>query len=156
MYSIISVVGLLAIVYGYGQTRIDPIFVWHPPSSLRHVTSLLVLFSFILLAATYIPGNAIKARFGHPMLLGVKVWAIAHLLVNGRAGDIVLFGAFLVWAVADFISCRRRDRNMQTSDDVVLESSTTATIATIAVGIVAYLIFALWLHVWLTGVNPFV
>jgi len=97
IYSVLSLVGLLLIVWGYGMTRTHPVFLWHPPVAMRHVAALLMLVAFVLLAASNVPGNHIKRAVGHPMVLGVKVWAIAHLLANGRLGDVILFAAFLVW-----------------------------------------------------------
>jgi uncharacterized membrane protein len=71
---------------------------------------LLTLPAFILLVAAYVPGNRIKAAIGHPMVAGVKLWALAHLLANGSLADLLLFGGFLAWAVASFAAARRRDR----------------------------------------------
>ena len=80
LYSVASVLGFVLIVWGFGQARMQPLQLWSPPVGMRHAASLLTLLSFILLAAAYVPGNSIKARVKHPMVLGVKVWALAHLL----------------------------------------------------------------------------
>lgn len=153
LYSLASLAGLIMIVLGYSQTRLDPVFVWMPPIAMSHVAALLMLLSFVLLAAAYIPGTRIKAALGHPMVLGVKVWALAHLLANGRLGDIVLFGAFLVWAVVDYAASRRRDRR----ENVVRERSPGIARDAMAVvaGGLAWFVFALWLHLRLIGVSPF-
>ena len=95
LYSVASLAGFALLVWGYGQTRIDPVVVWDPPTWTRHLAALLMIPAFVLVVAAYVPGNRIKAAVGHPMVAGVKVWAIAHLLSNGRLGDIVLFGVFL-------------------------------------------------------------
>ena len=76
----------------------------------RHLAVLLMLPSWILLTAAYVPGNSVKARLHHPMLLGVKLWAMAHLLANGSLSHLLLFGSFLAWGVACFVSASRRDR----------------------------------------------
>lgn len=149
LYSLVAAVGLALVVWGFGQTRLDPVFVWFPPLGLRHAVALLLLPAFVLLVAAYLPGNAIRARLGHPMLLAVKLWAFAHLLANGRLGDIVLFGAFLAWAILAFRAARRRDRRAARPAPA---SSLPATLATLAVGLVAYYLFAMHLHVWVTGV----
>jgi len=143
IYSVISLVGLVLIVYGYQQTRLEPINIWHPPAAMRHIASLLMLFSFVLLAATYVPGNAVKAKLVHPMLIGIKIWSIAHLLANGRLGDILLFTVFLAWAVVAFIACRRRDRAQVSHDASVNEYSfnLTSTVITVIAGVGAYLVF---------------
>lgn len=157
MYSLISAVGLVLIVYGYGQSRIDPTFVWHPPTVFRHIAAFLMLPSFILLAATYVPNNLIKAKLQHPMLLAIKLWAVAHLLSNGRLSEILLFGAFLAWAVLDFIACRRRDRAALALDANALNRQGTMAMSVVAVivGLIAYVVFAAWLHIRLIGVMPF-
>ena len=104
-----------------------------------------MLPAFVLLVAAYVPGNAFKVRLGHPMILAVKVWALAHLLVNGRLGDIVFFGAFLLWAVFDFRAARRRPRD-------TAAPRMAATVATLVIGVLAYYLFAFHLHIWITGV----
>ena len=109
-YSVMALVGLVLIVYGYGQARQATVLLYAPPIWMRHVAALLTLPAFMLIAAAYVNGTRIKARVGHPMILGVKLWAVAHLLANGTAADVVLFGAFLVWAVLDYVAARRRDR----------------------------------------------
>ena len=109
-FSLVSILGLVLIVYGFAlYRRSGPIPVWYPPDFLRHVSEALMWPAFVLVAAAYIPGQ-IKKTLKHPMLAGVKLWAFAHLLANGRLAGMVLFGSFLAWAVADYISARRRDR----------------------------------------------
>lgn len=147
-YSLISVVGLALIVWGYGETR-GGVELWQGPVWLRHVSSLLMLASFILLAAAYIPGNRILTAVGHPMTAGVKVWALAHLMTNARSGDLVLFGALLVWAVLVFRAARRRDRASGRRETP--GSWSMAAVATVA-GVVAWAVFARFLHPLLIGV----
>ena len=152
VYSLVSLAGLVLIVWGYGQTRIAPVDLWNPPVWTRHAASLLMLFSFVLFAAVYVPRNRIRAAIGHPMVAATKLWAFAHLIANGRAGDLVLFGAFLAWAVADFTSARRRDR---AAGRRPAPGTLAGDVATVAVGIVAWVVFAMMLHAWLIGVRPF-
>lgn len=152
IYTAMSIVGLVLIVYGYGQARLDPVFVWNPPAATRHIAALLMLFSMILLAACYVPMNHIKARLQHPMTLSVKVWALAHLIANGTLADIVLFGSFLVWAVLLFKSARKRSIPMSFAGD---GPSKVGTLMTVVVGVLGWLIFASWLHVHLIGISPF-
>ncbi len=92
LYSVVSIAGFVLLVWGYGQARLDPVPLWTPMLWARHLAALLVLASFILLAAAYVPGNGIKAKLHHPMVLGVKLWAFAHLLANGMLADVLLFG----------------------------------------------------------------
>ena len=156
LYSLLSLVGLGLVVWGYGQTRIDAVFLWHPPLVMRHVTVLLTLVSLVLIAAAYIPNNKIRTAIGHPMVAGVKVWAFAHLLSNGRLGDVILFGAFLVWSVFYFSSHRRRDRAVQSANDFVAPiDNWPMTLLSVIVGIVIWFVIALYLHLRLIGVAPF-
>ncbi len=153
LYTVLSLLGFVLIVYGYGEARMVSSNVWNPPVAMRHVASLLTLVSFVLLAAAYVPRNDIKRAVGHPMVLGVKVWALAHLLANGGVADIILFGSFLVWAVLDFMSSRRRDR--AAGFKMPPDSSIVMTGLTVGIGAVAWIVFALWLHGLLIGVKPF-
>jgi uncharacterized membrane protein len=107
LIAVISIAGFLMLVYGYGVARVDAQVLYAPPPALRHVTALLMLPVFPLLLATYLPGR-IKTAVKHPMLTATKAWALAHLLVNGSVADVLLFGGFLAWAVADRIAVGRR------------------------------------------------
>jgi uncharacterized membrane protein len=151
LYSVASVAGFVLIVWGFGQARMQPLQLWSPPVGMRHAASLITLVGFVLLAAAYVPGNGIKARVRHPMVLGVKAWALAHLLANGNLAHVVLFGAFLAWAVLDFSSSRRRDRAAGT---VYPAGRPVATVVTVVVGILAWAVFAMWLHGWWIGIRP--
>lgn len=151
LYTVVAVVGLALIIYGYGQARLSPLWIWTPPVWTRHLAALLTLPAFVLLVATYLPGSHIKARVGHPMLLGVKFWAIAHLLANGTLADVLLFGSFLVWAVALFVVLRRRDR----AAGVARTGRTSRDAVVTALGLVAWVAFAVWLHELIIGVAPF-
>ncbi|MCE2910338.1 MAG: NnrU family protein [Betaproteobacteria bacterium] len=151
-YSVASLAGLVLIVVGYGATRDNPQIVWIAPIWTRHVAALLTLASFVLLAAAYVPGNAIKARLHHPMVLGVKVWALSHLLANGMLADILLFGGFLLWAVLSFRAARGRDRAAGTVYPV---GRAGPTLVAVVVGVVAWAVTAFWAHGVLFGVKPF-
>jgi len=152
LYSIASLVGFVLIVWGYGQARQQPVPLWAPIPGAAHAAALLTLVSFILLAAKDVPGNGIKARVHHPMILGVKVWAFAHLLANHTLADLLLFGSFLVWAIASFAAARRRDRAAGT---VYPPGRGSRTLLTVVAGAAVWAIFAFWLHGWLIGVRPF-
>jgi uncharacterized membrane protein len=152
VYSLVSIAAFVLLLWGYGQARQQPVVLWAPPVWTRHVAALLMLVSAVLLVAAYVPRNAIKARLQHPMLLAVKVWAVAHLLANGNLADVMLFGAFLVWAVLDFRSARQRDRAAHT---VYPPGTTAGTLKTVLIGVVAWAVFAFWLHGPLIGVRPF-
>lgn len=152
LYSLASVVGFALIIYGFGVAREAPVMLWAPPVGMRHAASLLTLVAFILLAAAYVPHNSIKARVHHPMVLGVKSWALAHLLSNGSVAHLVLFGAFLAWGVANFIAARKRDRVFATQYP---KGTGGATAITVFVGMVVWAAFAFKLHGLLIGIRPF-
>ena len=154
IYSLISVAGFVLLVWGYGMARQDPVVLWVPPVATRHIASLLTLVAFVLLAAAYVPRNALKQRLKHPMVLSVKVWALAHLLSNGNLADVVLFGSFLVWAVLSFRAARLRDAAAVMASELS-HSLTSHTLITVAVGTLAWGVFAFWAHAALIGVRPF-
>lgn len=151
-YSLVSAAGLALIVWGYGQARLEPAVLWASPVWTRHLAALLVLLAFVLLAAAYVPGNQIKARLHHPMVLGVKTWALAHLLANNTLADLLLFGGFLLWAVLAFRAARARDRAEGT---VYAAGSPARTALAVVGGIVAWALFAFWAHRALIGVPTF-
>jgi uncharacterized membrane protein len=107
--AVLSLLGFWLLLPGYAQARLETWVVWTPPAFLRHIMWLLMLFALVLLVAAYVPRNHLKKRLKHPMVLSVKVWALAHLLVNGQMHQMVMFGAFLVWAVLSFRAARKRD-----------------------------------------------
>lgn len=147
VYSLISLAGLVLIVYGYGQARLDPVVLYQPPAFLRHVAMLLMLIVFPGLLAAYLPGK-IQGMLVHPMLVAVKAWALAHLLVNGMLADVLLFGGFLVWAVVDRISLKRRPE----SGAPQLPTARFNDLIVVVGGIGVYLLFVFWLHPLLFGV----
>ena len=152
LYSLASILGLALIVWGFGLARQQPVLLWSPPLWTRHLAALLTLAAFVMLAAAYVPGNAIKARLHHPMILGVKTWALAHLLANGRLAGVLLFGSFLAWAVLSFRAARQRDR---AGHITYPPGRTGPTLVTVAVGLAAWAGFAFWAHAAWIGVRPF-
>jgi uncharacterized membrane protein len=151
-YSVIAIVGFVLIVYGYGEARTSPVYLWNPPVWTRHLAALLTIPAFVLLAAAYVPGNRIKSAVGHPMVAGVKVWAFSHLVANGTLADVVLFGSFLAWAVVDFIAARKRDRAAGTRYPA---GSTAKDAIVVVAGLAAWAGFAFWAHGAWIGVRPF-
>lgn len=148
LYSLASLVGIVLVVWGYGQARLDPVVLYAPPAWARHAGMLLLLFVFPLLLAAYLPGR-IRQRLKHPMLVAVKTWAFAHLLMNGMLADVVLFGAFLAWAVADRISVKRRPAREML---VTAPASKWNDAIAVVLGLVLYVAFVAGLHQWLIGV----
>lgn len=147
LYSVISLVGLVLIIVGYGQSRQAPVLVYAPPPGLRHVAFALMLPVFPMLLAAYLPGR-IKSTLKHPMLVAVKTWALAHLLADGMLADVLLFGGFLAWAVFDRISLKRRvQRPIQTAP-----ASPWNDLIAVVLGLGLYAAMFLWLHRLLIGV----
>lgn len=149
-YSVASLLGLVLVVYGFGLARETPVLLWSPPTGMRHLAFLLMLVALVLLAAAYVPRNAIRARLHHPMLLAVKVWALAHLLCNGTLAHLVLFGAFLLWSAGAFRASRRRDRDLGTHYPA---GDAVQTFITVGVGLLLWLLMLGWLHGILMGVR---
>ncbi len=152
LYSVVSLLGFGLIIYGFGLARETPVMLWTAPVGMRHAASLLTLLAFILLAAAYVPHNSIKARLHHPMVLGVKAWALAHLLANGSVAHVLLFGSFLAWGVLNFIAARRRDRAAGTQ---YRAGTVPMTLVTVVVGVAVWAAFAFKLHGLLIGIRPF-
>jgi uncharacterized membrane protein len=151
-YSILSLIGFLALVYGYARARTEPTVIYVAPLWTRHLAALLTVPAFILLVAAYLPGTHLKARVGHPMVLAVKFWAFAHLLANGMLADLILFGTFLVWSIVLYVDSRRRDRQAGVQYPVIGWSRDALAVA---LGVFAWTLFAFVLHRWLFGVHPF-
>jgi uncharacterized membrane protein len=152
IYAATSLLGFVLIVWGYAQARMEPVVLWIPPLWGRHLAALLTLPAFILVVAAYVPGNHLRAALGHPMLAGVKLWALAHLLATGLLSSLVLFGSFLVWAVVDFAVSRRRDRAAGVRP---APGTLRGDAIAVVVGAVAWFVFARHLHATLIGVQPF-
>ena len=150
VYAVLSALGLGLVVYGFGLARDTPVVVWSPPVSSRHLAFVLMLVSMVLLVAAYVPANAIRSKLHHPMVLSVKVWALAHLLANGMLAHMVLFGGFLVWSVVHFRSSRRRDKLQAI---VYPAGGARATAITLALGLCLWLVTLGWLHGVLIGVR---
>ncbi len=151
LYTVVSIIGLAMILWGYALARQSPVTLWPPQAWARHLAVVLMLVAFVLLAAAYVPGNGIKARLKHPMLLSVKVWALAHLLANHTLADLLLFGSFLLWAVLDLRAAKQRDRQAQT---VYPAGQRGRSLLTVAVGAAAWALVVFWAHAAWLGVQP--
>lgn len=147
LYSVASAIGLALIVWGYLVARQEPVVVWSPPTGLRHASLLLMLPVFPLLLAAYLPGRIQRAA-RHPMLAAVKFWALSHLLANGLLHEVLLFGAFLAWAVVDRISLkRRRPRPVPGA-----AAGRFNDLIVVVGGLALYVATVLWLHRAVIGV----
>lgn len=152
LYSIIAAFGIILMAYGFARYRAEGwIDVWYPPAAMRHVSALLVLIATILVVAAYVRGH-IWRRLRHPMLAGIKLWALAHLLANGDLGSIILFGGLLAWAVVDRVSLKSRARP---SGPSILAGGALNDVIAIVIGIVLYLLLAFVFHPAVIGVPVF-
>ncbi|WP_099865242.1 NnrU family protein [Pararhizobium haloflavum] len=152
LYTVVSVIGLALIVWGFGMARQTAPILYAPPAFMAHLALLLMIPAMVFLAASQVPAGRIKAAVKHPMLLAVKIWALAHLLANGDLASLILFLSFLAWAVADRISEKRRLRAGETR--AVVAGPARNDIIAVGVGLVLYLLFVWKLHAWLIGVAP--
>jgi len=152
LYAAVSGIGLVLLVVGYGMARREPVVLYSPPTGLRHLALLLMVPVFPLLLAAYLPGR-IRSVTKHPMLLAVKVWATAHLIANGTLVDVVLFGSFLAWAVADRISLKRRSLQ-EAHEPAESKGGKYNDAAAVVVGLAIYVLFLFWAHRWLIGASP--
>ena len=153
LYSVVSIAGFVILCIGFGQARQQAVVLWSPPRWTHDVAALLTLVAFILVTAACIPGNAIKARVQDPMILGVKCWALGHLVANGTLADVVLFGSFLAWAVLDFRAARQRRRAGAEPQAGPIKRGRSAI--AVVVGVLAWMLFAFHLHQSWIGVAPF-
>ncbi|ROZ66224.1 NnrU family protein [Ramlibacter sp. WS9] len=151
LYAVVSIASFIVIVWGFRMARRDTLVLYATPPWTVHVTALLMVLAMILFVAAYIPRNWFKAKFHHPQVLSVKTWAVAHLLSNGEAANVVLFVAFLLWAALSFRAARQRDRANNT---VYAPANAIGTSIAVAAGLVAWSVFALLLHGPLIGVRP--
>ena len=152
LFSLVAVIGIVLIGYGFAYYRATGLIdIWYPPPWTRHVTDALVWPAVICIVAAYIPGE-IKRVLKHPMLVGVKLWAVAHLISNGDLGSIILFGSFLAWAVYDRIAVKYR------GDAVALPKPATGyrnDFIAVVIGTLVYFALGLWFHPLVVGKPAF-
>lgn len=152
VFSVISLAGLVLVVMGYSQLRASEanVVLWDPPTWMSHISLLLMILAMIALVAAYVPSN-IRNVLKHPMLVAIKIWALAHLLANGDLASLLLFGTFLAWAVVDRISVKRREALGPLG---AREGSLAGDAIVVVVGLAAYAALAFYAHEWLFGVPP--
>ena len=151
VFSIISLVGFVLIVMGYGEMQTagsgNP-QIWLPPTWIKHVVFLLMLPVFVFLIAAYVPSN-IRDRVKHPMLIAIKIWALAHLLANGDLASIIMFGSFLAYAVIDRISVKSRVSRGPLGER---KGTIVGDVVAVVGGLGVYLLFMFWAHEQLIGI----
>lgn len=148
-YSLVAISGLVLIVWGFARTWSDPVFLYTPPGWGRHLAMALMAPALVFVFASVFPPGGIKRYVGHPLLIATIVWAVAHILANGDLGGVLLFAAFLVWAVADWMAQPGADRRSRSAFN-------TWDIASVVIGLLLYVALIAGLHYWLFGVSPIV
>lgn len=148
VYTLVSVIGFVLIIWGYGRAWAVAPVLYEPPTWMRHVAALLMFFSFVSAMVSAFPAGRLKPALKHPLLLSVKIWAFAHLLANGDLAAIILFSSFLAWAVADRISLKRRGAPVPKPGPAQWD------VLAVVAGAVLYVLFVWKLHLWLIGVPP--
>ncbi len=148
LYSLSSMVGFVLIIWGYSKARPDALELFTPPDWGPHLALLLMAIAFVLMMAGNLPAGKIKQAVKHPFILAIKIWAFAHLVVNGDLASAILFGSFLIYAVWNRINLKRRG-----AEDPVAVSSTSDIIAVVS-GLVIWAAVVYWLHELAIGVNP--
>ena len=153
LFAIVSLVGLALIIWGYAQYRAhDLVQLWSPPAFMRHITIGLVFFAVVFVVATFFPSH-IKTRLKHPMLAGVKTWALAHLLSNGDLGSILLFGTFLAWGVYARIAAKRRGDIGAAAKPA--PQGWTNDVVVVVLGVAIFFALGFWFHPYVIGVPVF-
>ncbi|WP_366655126.1 NnrU family protein [Fodinicurvata sp. EGI_FJ10296] len=146
IFSLVSLIGFVLIVWGYWLVWPTAPILYEPPVWMKHLNIVLMPFALIFVVASQLPAGRIKATLKHPMLVGVKIWALGHLLANGDLAALLLFGSFLAWAVADRIAARKRGDSGPAPGPVKWDGFA------VAIGLGLYLLFVWRLHLWLFGV----
>ena len=148
IYSIVSLISFALIIYGYYLARQNSSDLYEPFTGLYHLVLMLMLASMILLGAFNVGASFIKRAVRHPFLMAIILWSASHLMMNGDAASVLLFGAFLVWAVVDLVSALSRPETAAPAP--VVRNDIIAVIS----GLVIYLLLLWKLHEWLFGVVP--
>lgn len=160
-FGLLSILSLGFIVMGYAEARLEPIWLWFPPLFMRHVTSLIMLLSLFVLFSAMIPKSTLKKKLIHPIYIAIKVWAFAHLLSNGNAADVLLFGSFLIWSVVSFSTFRRRDKAAGLLDNAMpegskKESALVPNLIALSFSLVSWFVIVAFLHKAVIGVSPLI
>ncbi len=153
-YSIVSLVALALLVYGFDLSRAETGILYNPPAFMSHIVLTLMLVATIIFVSGFLPAGYIRAKTKHPIILSIKIWALAHLLVNGETNSVLLFGAFLAWGVILRISVKRRVAAGEVALPVF--KSAIYDLASVVIGVAVYAAIVFRLHEWIIGVAPIV
>lgn len=148
LYSLVSLAGLVLLIWGYALARPDAALVYEPPVWMKHVNATIMLLSMLSLGISQVPAGKLKPKLKHPMVLAVLLWSVGHLLANGDMASILLFGGFLAWSVAQLGSYARRNA------PVAAPGPASNDLIGLGVGLALYLLLLFRAHEWLFGVTP--
>jgi uncharacterized membrane protein len=152
LFSLVSLIGLVLLSYGFARYRTEGVIpLWYPPVWTRYIVQIAMWPASIALVAAYVPGD-IKRMLKHPLLVAVKIWAVAHLCANGDLGGIILFGAVLAWAVYDRITLKRRT---DAGSPPIPVGGRRNDVIAVVVGTVVYLVLGLLFHPLVIGMPVF-
>lgn len=155
-FGLLTLMSTAFIVMGYMQMRIEPIWLWFPPVWTRHLAGLLVLVALFFVGSALVKNSTMKNKMGYPMLIGVKIWAFAHLISNGTLADVMIFGSFLVWSIVSFAVNRRRDRLAGVVYEQSEDSSVPANLIAFVFAMMSWFTIVFYLHQAIIGVSPLV
>jgi uncharacterized membrane protein len=152
LFALVALAGIVLICIGFAQYREAGLIVlWQPPAWIRHVTVALMWPAVICVVASYSRGDIYRV-LKHPMLVGVKLWALAHLIANGDLGGIILFGSILAWAVFDRITLKRRS---DPGAPAIPSGGRIYDVVAVVVGTLIYLALGFWFHPSVIGLRVF-
>ncbi|WP_339721001.1 NnrU family protein [Marinomonas primoryensis] len=155
-FGLLTLLATAFIVMGYMQMRVEPIWLWFPPVWTRHLAGLLVLVALFFVGSALVPNTSMKQKMGYPLLIGIKIWAFAHLISNGTVADVMIFGSFLVWSIVSFVVYRRRDRKAGVVYVTSDESSVPSNLLAFVFAMISWFTIVFYLHEAVIGVSPLV
>lgn len=150
-FSVVSLLGLFLVVYGFSGVREEPTVIWLPGFGTRYLAWGLSLIAFVLWGAASIPRNLIKSQLHHPLVLGTGMWALAHLVSTGMLAHLFLFGSIFLWSLGSYFSARARDVQESVAYP---RGSISATLAAVFAGTGVWFVSWVWLHGWLVDIRP--
>ncbi|MGJ8647253.1 MAG: NnrU family protein [Marinomonas colpomeniae] len=152
-FGMLSLLSIGFIFMGYGQARLAPVWLWFPPVFMPHITSLIMFVALFFFCSAVVPKTTLRRVTGYPLYLAVKLWAFAHLLSNGNLADVLLFGSFLIWAIASYAIFRSRDRKAGVKAE---ESNIRFDLIALGFTFVSWFAIVLFFHKAVIGVSPLV
>ena len=153
LHGIVSLASLAMIAYGFVDARENGgEMLYFPPVFMAHIALTLMLIASVCLVAGFLPAGHIRTKLKFPLLVAIKIWALAHLLANGESYSVLLFSTILAWAVILRITLKKRIAAGETKLPVFV--SARYDVISVVVGLALYAVIVFKLHEWLIGVAP--